>query len=125
MHCFTVYCSPVRELDAFCSTVCALGAMKLPLRSLNHTPAAVAPATCRLRVPRYIPDFREAFNHFCLHAGGWQQGVGQAQGVGLGCTRVGGSRGRTAGQGRAARSCGPLAAAPVREHRQRRADAQR
>ena len=29
-----------------------------------------APLCCRLRVPRYIPDFREAFDHFCLHAGG-------------------------------------------------------
>jgi hypothetical protein len=25
-------------------------------------------------MPRYIPDFREAFDHFCLHAGGWVAG---------------------------------------------------
>lgn len=30
----------------------------------------VARKVLRLRVPRYIPDFREAFDHFCLHVGG-------------------------------------------------------
>ncbi|PSC75078.1 3-ketoacyl-synthase 20-like [Micractinium conductrix] len=30
----------------------------------------VARNVLRMRVARYIPDFREAFDHFCLHAGG-------------------------------------------------------
>ena len=42
-------------------------------------PLPPCPCARRLRVPRYIPDFRQAFDHFCLHAGGcgarccWQE----------------------------------------------------
>lgn len=48
-----------------------LGPLVLPWsEKLMFAANWVARKVLRLRVPRYIPDFREAFNHFCLHAGG-------------------------------------------------------
>lgn len=60
------------------------GSCSAPLRALFQSSKADcmlpisldATFTCRSRVPKYIPDFREAFDHFCLHAGGWMGGQG-------------------------------------------------
>ena len=35
----------------------------------------VARRLLRLRVPPYIPGFKQAFQHFCLHAGACGEGV--------------------------------------------------
>ncbi|EFN51426.1 hypothetical protein CHLNCDRAFT_141048 [Chlorella variabilis] len=49
-----------------------LGPLVLPWpEKLMFAANWVARHVLRLRVPKYIPDFREAFDHFCLHAGGY------------------------------------------------------
>lgn len=48
-----------------------LGPLVLPWsEKLMFAANWVARKVFRLRVPRYIPDFKEAFDHFCLHVGG-------------------------------------------------------
>ncbi|KAL4420938.1 hypothetical protein ABPG77_001421 [Micractinium sp. CCAP 211/92] len=48
-----------------------LGPLVLPWsEKLMFAANWVARKVLRLRVPRYIPDFKEAFDHFCLHVGG-------------------------------------------------------
>ena len=41
----------------------------------------VARRLLRLRVPPYIPDFKQAFQHFCLHAGACGGAVGGGGGA--------------------------------------------
>jgi hypothetical protein len=75
-------CGPVRAispLDAEAPALLHYGRSLSPARQtaccrLRLTPPLTCP--CRSRVPKYIPDFREAFDHFCLHAGGWMGGQG-------------------------------------------------
>lgn len=51
-------------------------------------PLPPLPPPHRMCVPRYIPDFRQAFDHFCLHAGGRAVVQGLSKQLGLSPTQM-------------------------------------
>ncbi|KAI3432776.1 hypothetical protein D9Q98_004315 [Chlorella vulgaris] len=62
-----------------------LGPLVLPWsEKLMFAANWVARRTLRLTVPKYVPDFKQAFNHFCLHAGGRGVVEGLSKQLGLG-----------------------------------------
>ncbi|KAL4855401.1 3-ketoacyl-CoA synthase 1 [Chlorella vulgaris] len=62
-----------------------LGPLVLPWsEKLMFAANWVARRTLRLSVPKYVPDFKQAFNHFCLHAGGRGVVEGLSKQLGLG-----------------------------------------
>ncbi|CAL9173335.1 unnamed protein product [Musa hybrid cultivar] len=57
--------------DALKANITALGPLVLPLsEQLLFVFNLVARRALRMRIPSYIPDFKLAFEHFCVHAGG-------------------------------------------------------
>lgn len=57
--------------DALKTNITTLGPMVLPLsEQLLFFVVLVARKVFRMRVKPYIPDFKLAFEHFCIHAGG-------------------------------------------------------
>ncbi|KAJ8494118.1 hypothetical protein OPV22_015839 [Ensete ventricosum] len=57
--------------DALKANITALGPLVLPLsEQLLFVFNLVARRALRMRIPSYVPDFKLAFEHFCVHAGG-------------------------------------------------------
>jgi len=68
--------APGKELmsvvgDALKSNLSTLGPMVLPFsEQIKFFVNAVKRKLFKVNVPQYIPDFKKAFQHFCIHAGG-------------------------------------------------------